>query len=65
MCGLPESDGQWLFAHWEGNGFTTIRAWKAQGDIFPSQKQPQKELQRGSIARSTAKTAAEADHVGS
>jgi Helix-turn-helix domain len=50
---LPKSDGQWLFAHWEGNGFTnkgrliknwqaTARAWQTQGDIFPSQKRTPK-----------------------
>lgn len=46
--GLKETDGQWLWAKWEGNGWRngkepirdyecTVRQWKLQG-IFPSQK---------------------------
>ena len=47
--GLPESDGEWAFHKWEGNGWTnngkfikdwkaTIRSWKAVGDILPSHR---------------------------
>lgn len=46
---LPESDGEWLFDKWEGNGWkndgkaildwrATARTWKRTGTIFPSQK---------------------------
>lgn len=47
--GLTEHDGQWLWDKWQGNGFknggkpildwrATVNQWKAQGDIFPSNK---------------------------
>lgn len=46
--GLPEADGKWLWAKWQGNGFTnggkpmkswkqTIIQWQLKGGIFPSQ----------------------------
>jgi hypothetical protein len=48
--GLPDSDADWLFNKWEGNGWKnngkpirsyphTIAQWKSQG-FFPSQKLP-------------------------
>jgi hypothetical protein len=48
--GLPESDGEYLFHKWEGNGWTnggspvknwkaTIRSW-VKGKFLPSQKAP-------------------------
>jgi hypothetical protein len=50
--GLPESDGEYLFHKWEGNGWTnggspvknwkaTIRSW-VKGKFLPSQKAPAK-----------------------
>ena len=47
---LPESDAEWLYDKWEGNGYknggkaivswqATIRTWKRMATIFPSQKQ--------------------------
>jgi len=47
-CGLPESDGEYMFHHWESNGWTKggkpikswqamIRSWKSAG-YMPSQK---------------------------
>jgi len=47
--GLPKSDGEYLFAKWEGNGWTndgkpirnwkmTIVQWQIRGDILPSHK---------------------------
>ena len=50
---LQESDGDWAFDKWEGNGWkndgkpiiswqATIRSWKRVGTIFPSQKPQQK-----------------------
>lgn len=49
---LEESDGDWVFDKWEGNGWkndgklivswqSTIRSWKRIGTIFPSQKAKQ------------------------
>ena len=49
--GLPESDGTYMFDHWEGNGYknsgkamncwkATIRSWKTAG-YLPSQKNTQ------------------------
>jgi hypothetical protein len=47
--GLTKTDGEWFYETRQGNGWTnggkairdyqaTIRAWKLQGDIFPSQR---------------------------
>jgi hypothetical protein len=61
---LPRSDGEYMFAHWEGNGHTnggkpvkdwkaTIRAWKAASHL-PSQKNGNK---TGSLRLSFAEEA--------